>query len=154
MKLMISRRQMFAAGAALLGASAVMSRLPSSAYAAGNGAEELIKSFTGGVEPAQGRVLLDLPEIAENGNTVPMSLSVESPMSSDDYVEEVLVLADANPRPGVARFQFSPMSGEAVATTRIRLSGTQNVVAVARMSDGSFYMNSKEVKVTIGGCGG
>ena len=117
-------------------------------------ADEAVKAFTGGAEAKAGKVSLSTPEIAENGNTVPVSFSVESPMTSDNYVQEVLVLADGNPRPGVATFKFSDMSGEASASTRIRLAKTQNVIAVAKMSDGSFYMDKKLVKVTIGGCGG
>jgi len=99
-------------------------------------------------------VKLDLPEIAENGNTVPMTVSVESPMTEQSYVTDVLVLADGNPNAGVATFHFSPASGVAEANTRIRLASTQNIIAVAKMNDGSFYMASKPVKVTIGGCGG
>jgi sulfur-oxidizing protein SoxY len=95
-----------------------------------------------------------VPEIAENGNTVPMAVSVESPMTADDHVEAVLVVASANPRPGVVTFQFSPHSGRAEASTRIRLVQTQEVIAVAKMSDGSHYMDRKQVRVTIGGCGG
>ncbi len=75
-------------------------------------------------------------------------------MTKDDYVKSVMLLADGNPLPGVATFHFTPMSGEASATTRIRLAKTQNVVAVAQMSNGEVYMDKKQVKVTIGGCGG
>lgn len=121
---------------------------------AANDAQDLIKKFTGGKQPTQGKIRLDLPEIAENGNTVPMSLSVESPMTEQSHVTDVLVVADGNPRAGVATFHFSPASGVAEANTRIRLAETQNVIAVAKMNDGSYYMGSKQVKVTIGGCGG
>lgn len=117
-------------------------------------AEDAIKAFTGGAEAKSGKISLTTPEIAENGNTVPVSFDVESPMTADDHVAEVLVLADGNPRPGVATFHFSEMSGEATASTRIRLAKTQNVIAVAKMSNGQFYMDKKLVKVTIGGCGG
>ena len=124
------------------------------AFAAKNDAEELIKKFTGGKTATEGRVRLDLPEIAENGNTVPMTVSVESPMTEQSYVSDVLVVADGNPRGGIATFHFSPASGVAEANTRIRLAETQNVIAVAKMNDGSVFMASKQVKVTIGGCGG
>ena len=114
-----------------------------------------IKKFTAGGDAAEsGKVTLEMPEIAENGNTVPLTVSVDSPMSSDDYVKRVMVVADANPRPGVATFHFSPKSGVAEASTRMRLAKTQNVIAVAEMSDGSFHMAKTTVKVTIGGCGG
>jgi sulfur-oxidizing protein SoxY len=75
-------------------------------------------------------------------------------MTAQSHVTEVLILADGNPRSGVAKFHFSPSSGVAEANTRIRLAATQNVIAVAKMNDGSFFMASKPVKVTIGGCGG
>jgi sulfur-oxidizing protein SoxY len=74
-------------------------------------------------------------------------------MTKESYVTDILILADANPRAGVATFHFSPMAVPE-ANTRIRLASTQNVIAVAKMNDGSVYMASKEVKVTIGGCGG
>jgi sulfur-oxidizing protein SoxY len=121
---------------------------------AANDAQDLIAKFTGGRKPAEGRVKLDLPEIAENGNTVPMTVAVESPMTDAAYVSDVLVVADGNPRGGVVTFHFSPASGVAEANTRIRLAETQNITAVAKMNDGSYYMATKQVKVTIGGCGG
>lgn len=101
-----------------------------------------------------GLIELELPEIAENGNTVPVSVSVDSPMTADDYVKSVSIFAEGNPLPEVAMFHFSPRSGVAQAATRMRLAGTQIVVAVAEMSTGALYVARKEVKVTIGGCGG
>ena len=134
-----------AMSATMLGASEALAK---------NDADEVIKKFTGGKTAAQGRVKLDLPEIAENGNTVPMTVSVESPMTEQSHVTEVLVVANDNPRAGVVTFHFSPASGVAEANTRIRLATTQDVIAVAKMNDGSFFTASKQVKVTIGGCGG
>ncbi len=151
MSMTVARRSvlMLGAGALAFGAGA---RVP--AFAAKNDSDELIKNFTGGKAATEGRVRLDLPEIAENGNTVPMTVSVESPMTEQSYVSDVLVIADGNPRGGVATFHFSPASGVAEANARIRLAETQNVIAVAKMNDGSFFKASKQVKVTIGGCGG
>jgi sulfur-oxidizing protein SoxY len=123
------------------------------AHATRADAEEAIKKFTGGKTSAQGRVKLDLPEIAENGNTVPMTVSVESPMTAQSHVTDVLIVADGNPRAGVVTFHFSPASGVAEVNTRIRLAGSQNIIAVAKMNDGSLFTTSKQVKVTIGGCG-
>jgi len=123
-------------------------------FAAAAETDAAIMAFTGGATPATGRITLDAPEIAENGNTVPISVSAESPMTEDDYVESIVLLAEGNPNPAVATFHFTAMSGEASATTRIRLAKTQNVIAVAKMSDGSMFIDKKEVKVTIGGCGG
>ncbi|MBC7280671.1 thiosulfate oxidation carrier protein SoxY [Hoeflea sp.] len=116
--------------------------------------DKAIMDFTGGTAPGEGKITLTAPEIAENGNTVPVSVSVESAMEGDDMVESVILLADGNPSPAVATFHFTELSGAALATTRMRLAKTQNVVAVAKMKDGSFFMDKKEVKVTIGGCGG
>jgi sulfur-oxidizing protein SoxY len=147
-----NRRQALAIG---VGAAAVAAFGESISPAlAANDYEEVIKKFTGGKTPTVGRVRIDAPEIAENGNTVPMTVSVEGPMTPTSYVTDVLVVADGNPRPGVVTFHFTPESGVAEANTRIRLASTQFLTAVARMNDGSFFSVKKEVKVTIGGCGG
>src|ERR1700743_3796636 len=145
-----NRRQALVLGAGVIGAAVVGSR-PALAK---NDTDEAIKKFTGGNTPVEGKVKLDLPEIAENGNTVPMTVRVDTPMTEQSYVTDVAVFANENPRSGVVTFHFSPASGVAEANTRIRLAATQDVIAVAKMNDGSFYMASKQVKVTIGGCGG
>jgi sulfur-oxidizing protein SoxY len=151
MSLKVNRRTALTIGAGALAAAYGGAILPAFAK---NDADEVIKKFTGGKSAATGKVKLDMPEIAENGNTVPMSVSVESPMTEQAYVKRVLVVADGNPRAGVAMFHFSPASGTAEATTRIRLASTQHIVAVAEMNDGTYFTVTKEVKVTIGGCGG
>ena len=117
-------------------------------------AADQIAKFTVGKTATQGKVSIELPEIAENGNTVPLSVAVDAPMTADNYVSEVMVVAEGNPNPGVATFHFSAMSGKAQAATRIRLATTQNIVVVAKTSKGEFYTGQKLVKVTIGGCGG
>ncbi len=147
-----NRRQVLTIGAGATAFAAL--GLQAAPAHAKNDFEEVIGKFTGGKKPAEGRVKLDLPEIAENGNTVPMTVSVESPMTEQSYVSDVLIVADGNPRSGVVTFHFSPASGVAEANTRIRLAGTQNIIAVAKMNDGSFFTAAKQVKVTIGGCGG
>ncbi|MEH6474414.1 MAG: thiosulfate oxidation carrier protein SoxY [Sneathiella sp.] len=148
----LSRRHILGMGAGALVVSSFS--IPFSALAANTMATDAIMKFTGGVKPKDGLVTLDMPEIAENGNTVPVGVSVDSPMTADNYVKSVLVVADGNPSAGVATFHFSPMSGVAEASTRMRLAKTQNVIAVAAMSDGSFHSAQSVVKVTIGGCGG
>jgi sulfur-oxidizing protein SoxY len=153
MVLTLNRRQMLTIGAGILTVAAWGGAI-SPARAAKNDSEELIKKFTGGKPATEGRVRLDLPEIAENGNTVPMTVSVESPMTEQSYVSDVLIVSDGNPRGGIATFHFSPASGMAEVNTRVRLAETQHVIAVAKMNDGSFFMASRPVKVTIGGCGG
>jgi sulfur-oxidizing protein SoxY len=117
-------------------------------------AADQVAKFTGGKTAEKGKISIELPEIAENGNTVPLSVSVDAPMTADNYVSDVLVVAEGNPNPGVATFHFSPMSGKAAASTRIRLATTQNIVVVAKTSKGEFFTGQKLVKVTIGGCGG
>jgi len=113
-----------------------------------------IMEYTGGVAPANGGMTLSMPEIAENGGVVPMEVSVDSAMADGDYVESVLVAAEGNPVPVVGTFNFSRMSGDPSFSTRIRLAQSQKIVAVAKMSDGSFRMAETVTKVTIGGCGG
>lgn len=115
---------------------------------------KVLADFAGGKEPQTGRITLTAPAIAENGNTVPISVAVEGEQTAEAYVESVMILAEQNPNPGVITFRFSPLSGTAAASTRMRLAKTQNVIAVAKMNDGSVFMDKKEVKVTIGGCGG
>jgi sulfur-oxidizing protein SoxY len=149
----LNRRQILTIGGGAL-AVAAWGGATTPVLAAKNDSEDLIKKFTGGKTATEGRVRLDLPEIAENGNTVPMTVSVESPMTEQSYVSDVLIVSDGNPRGGVATFHFTPASGVAEANVRIRLAETQNVIAVAKMNDGSFFTASKPVKVTIGGCGG
>ncbi len=147
----INRRQAFALG----GGFVMLTLMPMAADAeVSNDAAKWIEKFTGGKQPTKGKISLDLPEIAENGNTVPLSLTVESPMTAESYVKDVMILADGNPNAGVATLSFTPLSGRAEASIRIRLASTQNVVAIAKMSDGSLFTEQKTVKVTIGGCGG
>jgi sulfur-oxidizing protein SoxY len=129
-----------------LGAGAVaLAALPLRAGAAT--ADELIAEFTGGADIGDSGVTLDAPEIAENGNTVP--ISVDAPGAS-----EILVVAPGNPNASVATFKFGALAGAQQASTRIRLAGSQDVAAIAKMADGSFAKSSRTVKVTIGGCGG
>ncbi|MCP1200813.1 thiosulfate oxidation carrier protein SoxY [Notoacmeibacter sp. MSK16QG-6] len=114
-----------------------------------------VREFAGGKEPQTGgKLTLNTPEIAENGNSVPVGVSVDSAMEGDDMVEEIMILADGNPNPDVVTFKFTELSGEAVAETRMRLAKTQDVVAVAKMANGDVHMAKAPVKVTIGGCGG
>jgi sulfur-oxidizing protein SoxY len=113
-----------------------------------------ISRFTGGKTPETGKIALDLPEIAENGNSVTLSFNIDHPMTPERHVTEVLVIADSNPAPRVATFRFTALSGRAVAATRIRLAGSQNVFVVAKTSDGGLFMTQRAVKVTVGGCGG
>jgi sulfur-oxidizing protein SoxY len=127
---------------------------PRAAFADVKAVEEEMKKLFGDKPIAEGKVTLDVPQIAENGLVVPMNIDVESPMTEDDYVKAVHVFAEGNPLPGVISYHFTPASGRASASNRIRLAKTQNLVAIAEMSDGTLHMAKAEVKVTIGGCGG
>jgi len=149
----LDRRQVLGltAGAAVLAVAGI--RINPASAAAEDTAKRIME-FTGGKKPGSGKITLKAPEIAENGNTVPISVSVESAMSGDDLVQSVMILAEGNPNPDVATFHFTELSGKASATTRMRLAKTQNVVAIAKMKDGSVFSDTRQVKVTIGGCGG
>jgi sulfur-oxidizing protein SoxY len=109
--------------------------------------EDLTAAFAGGATPTEGGITLTAPEIAENGNTVP--ISVEAPGAA-----AIMLLAAGNPEAGVATFTFGPAAGSQMAATRIRLAKTQDVIALAKMPDGSILRTQATVKVTIGGCGG
>ena len=145
-------RRGFVAGTTALITTTVL--LGSAAKAALPETEAAINAILGDRTAEEGRISLDLPEIAENGNTVPLTVEVESPMTEDDYVKTVHIFAEGNPLPDVAKVSFTPRSGEAVASTRIRLAKTQKIHAIAEMSDGLVFSAVREVKVTIGGCGG
>ena len=110
-------------------------------------ADDAIAEITGGAEMGEGALTITAPEIAENGNTVPISFDAPGAVM-------VALFADGNPTPSVASFKFGKLNPTRSASTRIRLAGTQNVVAVAQMEDGSFQKAQANIKVTIGGCGG
>jgi sulfur-oxidizing protein SoxY len=147
-----SRREVLALGAGSAALAMVGEMRPAAATA--QEAADTIAKFTGGKTAEMGKITIDLPEIAENGNTVPLTITVESPMTADDHVSDIIVVAEGNPRAGLATFHLSPLSGRAEAATRIRLAATQNIVVVAKTSKGQFFTEQKPVKVTIGGCGG
>ena len=138
----LTRRKILAIGSGTL-ACAGLTGLPAFASLT----DDAIATLTGGAELGSGAITLTAPEIAENGNTVP--IAVDAPGAA-----EITLFADGNPVPNVATFKFGPLSASRSASTRIRLATTQNVVAVAKMEDGSFQMAKANVKVTIGGCGG
>lgn len=146
----ISRRK---AIAALGMGSVVVTLLPLDAAATPESARKALSDLVKAA-PKPGKVAIKTQEIAENGNTVPVTITVESPMTAADYVKEIHVVADKNPQPGVASFMFTPANGKAEVQFRMRMAETQNIIAVAVMSDGSAWTAAREVKVTIGGCGG
>lgn len=150
-----SRRQ-FAVAAAATAALALVPALPAVAQQQPEAKpwEVVVKKILGDAKPVEGKLTIDMAEIAENGNTVPFTLSVDSPMTEKDYVTTIYLISTANPRPEVVAFRFTPASGVAKAESRMRLVGTQDVIAIAELSDGKFLMARRPVKVTVGGCGG
>ncbi|HWI14094.1 MAG TPA: thiosulfate oxidation carrier protein SoxY [Burkholderiales bacterium] len=112
----------------------------------------LVEKLTGAKAPRDGKVTLDIPRIADNGNAVPLKVKIESAMTAQDHVRTIHLIAEKNPRPLVAAFFLGPHSGRAEIDTRIRLNGTQRVVAVATMADGSQWRGIAEVDVTESAC--
>jgi len=127
---------------------------PSISFAQSNQALDRINEITNGLGATESDIWLDLPEIAENGNQVKVSFEMDSPMTETDHIKTVYILADGNPSPNVAKFFFTPEMGSCSATTRMRLSKTQNVYLLAANNNEQFFMTYAKVKVTIGGCGG
>ncbi len=142
----MDRRQLTFAGVALC---VVWPRL---AAAASEDLQAAVRAFTGGETPRQGRVHLDVAPLVENGNTVPLSVSADSPMTQADHVSAIAIFNERNPQRDVAVFHLTPRSGRASVSTRIRLANSQTLVAVARMSDGSYWSTSVYVIVTLAGC--
>ena len=140
----LTRREALAAGAAL-----VLVR-PAAATPATLAAA--IRAFAGEAEIRNGRVTLDIPPLVENGNAVPLTVKVESPMSAADHVRRIGIFNEKNPQPNVAVFNLTPRCGRAAVSTRIRLGDSQRIVAVAEMSDGSFWSESADLVVTLPAC--
>lgn len=141
----LNRRQAFA----VLGTACAFA--PVAAEATPDAARKLLSDLVK-VAPKAGKVRIDAPEIAENGNTVPVTVTIDSPMSPTDYVRAIHVIADRNPQPGVASFMLGPDNGKAEVQLRMRMAESQNLIVVAELSDGSTWTATREVKVTIGGC--
>lgn len=148
-----SRRQFLAAAGGL----AVAAALPSTATAQlnrmqPNNMPEVIRRLVGDATVNKGRVELTLPPLVENGHLVPLSVKVESPMTEADYVKAIHVFTDKNPLPEVISFYLGPRAGRATVSTRARLADSENIVAIAQMSDGSFWSDSVYVIVTTAAC--
>jgi sulfur-oxidizing protein SoxY len=111
-----------------------------------------IRNVVGAAPVKTGKVKLDVPPLVENGNTVPMTVSVASPMAPEDHVKSIHVFNERNPQPNIANFYLGPHAGRAQVSTRIRLADTQKVVAIAKLSDGSFWSATVDVVVTLAAC--
>ncbi len=147
-----TRRQFLglAGGAAVVGAVQIVTIRPAEATPAE--LASAIRHVTGGAAVKTGKVTLEVPPLVENGNTVPLMVSVAHPMAPEDHVRSIHVFNEKNPQPNIANFHLGPHSGRAQVSTRIRLADTQKIVAIARLSDGSFWSVSAEVIVTLAAC--
>ena len=139
--------------AIILGTAGALA-LSSNVYASKDKLSKRIDKITNNKGAKETDLFLDVPEIAENGNQVKVNFEIDSPMSQNDYIKNVYILADGNPSPDVAKLSFSPEMGVCSATTRMRFSKTQNVYLLAENNKNQFFMTKSKVKVTIGGCGG
>jgi sulfur-oxidizing protein SoxY len=144
-----TRRDMLLAGLGGLGA-AVIKVEP--AAATPESMRRAIHQVVGEAPVRKGKVTIDAPPLVENGNTVALAIDVESPMTQQDHVKAIHVFNEKNPQPNIANFYLGPHSGRAQVSTRIRLADSQKIVAIARLSDGSFWSASTEVIVTLAAC--
>ena len=144
----LNRRHVLAGGAAL----ACLVKLARPAHATPEAMAAAIKEATGAAAVRDGRVKIDIPPIAENGNAVPLTGTVESPMTAGNHVKSIFVFSERNPAPDVVRFHLGPRAGKPVVSTRIRLASTQTIVAIAALSDGTFWRDQAKILVTLGAC--
>lgn len=144
-----SRRAFLQAAAAGLGI-AVIRVAPATATPAAM--DEAVRKVVGASKVSKGRVTLELPPLSENGNTVPLTVSVESPMTQAEHVRAIHIFTELNPQPDAVSFRLGPRAGRARVSTRIRLANTQTVTAIGELSDGSFWSTSAAVVVTLAAC--
>jgi sulfur-oxidizing protein SoxY len=114
--------------------------------------KQAIRQIVGEAPVKRGKVKLDLPPLVENGNSVAMSVTVDSPMTAKDYVKAIHVVTEKNPQPNVISAQLGPRAGKAEIQTRVRLADTQTVIAICEMSDGTFWSDTVDVIITLGAC--
>jgi sulfur-oxidizing protein SoxY len=141
---------------ALTGSAAALSALPvvtlRPAEATPATMAAAMRDVTGAAVVRAGKVKLEVPPLVENGNTVPMTVSVTSPMTAEDHVRSIHVFVEKNPQPNVGNFVLGPRAGRAQVSTRIRLADSQKIVAIAKLSDGSFWSATTDVVVTLAAC--
>jgi sulfur-oxidizing protein SoxY len=111
-----------------------------------------VQGITKGARLARGKVKIEMPVLAENGNAVPLRVSVDSPMTPEDHVKVIHLVSDRNPMRHMAAFHFGPHAGRAQLATRVRLAGSQNVTAIAQMSDDTYWYDSARIQVTLSAC--
>ena len=145
-----SRREFLVGAAAGLGLGAIITVVP--AHATPPEMQDAIRKVVGSSPVTKGRVKLELPPLSENGNTVPLTVSIESPMTPAEHVRAIHVFNELNPQPEVVTFRLGPRAGRARVSTRIRLATTQTVTAIGELSDGSFWSATAAVVVTLAAC--
>ena len=144
----LDRRRFLQAGAGAV----LIATLPGTAAATPDEMKYAMKELFGDRPINEGRVTLKLPPLAENGYSVPLSVSVDSPMTMDDHVKRIVIFSPVNPIPKIVTFNLGPRSGKADVSTRVRLGGTQQVRAVAEMSDGTLWIGTATTLVTLAAC--
>jgi len=150
---MTTRREFLLLAAASLAAPAANAQVDPNLAASRKAAfQAALRKIVGDAKVQRGRVKLQLPPLIDNGNSVPLSVTVESPMNAADHVKAIYVLTEKNPLPDVVSAALGPRAGRASLATRVRLADTQTVTAIAQMSDGSFWSDSAEVVVTLSAC--
>ena len=148
----LTRRDCLAAAALALVAPSVRGQAPPPAQPMTERGRAAIDALLAGRTPRDGRVQVEIPKLAENGLSVPLTVRVDSPMTVEDHVRTLHLIAPVNPIPTVARIHLGPRAGEAYLRTRVRLADTQELLAFAEMSDGSVWRGRGHVVVTLGGC--
>jgi len=138
--------------ALLAGAGALSTLIVRPVGATTDTMQAAIREFSGGAQIVPGRVTLDIPPLVENGNSVPLTITIDSPMTEKEFVKVIAVFNEKNPQPNIATFHLNARSGRARVSTRIRLGDSQNIVAVAQLSDGSLWSGSAELIVTLPAC--
>jgi sulfur-oxidizing protein SoxY len=147
-----TRRRFLRDAAALAGTTGLALVLVRPATATPETMRAAIEKVTGTAPVQKGKVKLEVPPLIENGNAVPLTISCDSPMTAADHVKAIHVFTEKNPQPNVVTFHLAPRAGRAKVATRIRLADTQTVVAIAQMSDGSFWSDEVDVVVTLPAC--
>ena len=149
---MTSRREFLVLACGAL-SGAAQAQLPPDISARRKAASEsALQKVTGGAPLRTGKVKLDIPPLIDNGNAVPLSVTVDHPMTPQNYVRAIHVLTEKNPQPNVVSVHLGPRAGRASITTRVRLADTQTVTAIAQLSDGSFWVDRVPVVVTLSAC--
>ena len=150
---MKTRREFLLLACGAAASAAVEAQLPPNVEALRKAAlQEALRKVTGNATVRRGRVKLELPPLIDNGNTVPLSVAVESPMTPSDHVRAIHVFTEKNPQPYVISARLGPRAGRAYLATRARIADTGAVIALAQMNDGSFWSDSVHVVVTLAAC--